>query len=170
MVGKREQSALWDLLGHNATYNRAVATLDANSLWCDGPGAKRVRRGCEDGHAGCAHDYFFCHVPHLGQTEGSRFAALAYERGRVEAAALRAARARARGRRLLRGRAIQNIMYAGMERRLELIQELRLEAEEKAMHERMKMKLREWQVSAKELHIAVLAAGLQVPLRPSWLN
>ena len=51
VVGKREQSALWDLLGHNATYNRAVATLDANSLWCDGPGARRVRRGCEDGHA-----------------------------------------------------------------------------------------------------------------------
>ena len=35
--------------------------------------------------------------------------------------------------RLLRGRAIQNIMYEGKERRLELIHELRLEAEEKAM-------------------------------------
>ena len=87
VVGKREQSALWDLLGHNATYNRAVATLDANSLWCYGPGAKRVRRGCEDGHAGCAHDYFFCHVTHFGHNARSRFAALTYERGRVEAAA-----------------------------------------------------------------------------------
>ena len=44
------------------------------------------------------------------------------------------------------------------------------DAEEKVMHERMKAKLREWQVSVKELHNAVLAAGLQVPARPSWLN
>ena len=44
------------------------------------------------------------------------------------------------------------------------------EADEKSMHDRMKMKLREWKVSVKELHNAVLAAGLQVPGRPSWLN
>ena len=44
------------------------------------------------------------------------------------------------------------------------------EAEEEAAHQRMKRKLGEWQVSVKELHNAVLAAGLQVPARPSWLN
>ena len=44
------------------------------------------------------------------------------------------------------------------------------DAEQKVIHERMKTKLREWQVSVKELHNAVLAAGLQVPARPSWLS
>ena len=39
------------------------------------------------GDAGCAHDYFFCHVTHFGHNARSRFAALTYERGRVEAAA-----------------------------------------------------------------------------------
>ena len=44
------------------------------------------------------------------------------------------------------------------------------DARDKVIHERMKAKLREWQVSVRELHNAVLAAGLQIPARPSWLN
>ena len=44
------------------------------------------------------------------------------------------------------------------------------EADEKTMQDRMKMKLRDWKVSVRELHDAVVAAGLQVPARPSWLN
>ena len=44
------------------------------------------------------------------------------------------------------------------------------DARDKVIHERMKAKLREWQVSVRELHNAVLAADLQVPARPSWLN
>ena len=44
------------------------------------------------------------------------------------------------------------------------------EAEENAIHMRMKKKLAEWKVSVKELHDTVLVAGLQVPSRPSWLN
>ena len=44
------------------------------------------------------------------------------------------------------------------------------EVDEKSVHERMKMKLREFQVTVRELHNASLAAGLPVPGRPSWLN
>jgi len=43
-------------------------------------------------------------------------------------------------------------------------------ADESAIHERMKTYVRQWQVTVRELHNATLAAGLQVPGRPSWLN
>ena len=62
--------------GFHAINLQAIADTDGRIIYCDVGNVP-----------GCAHDSFFCHVPHLGQTEGSRFAALAYERGRVEAAA-----------------------------------------------------------------------------------
>ena len=35
---------------------------------------------------------------------------------------------------------------------------------------RMQACLRQWKVTVRELHNATLAAGLPVPVRPSWLN
>ena len=44
------------------------------------------------------------------------------------------------------------------------------DAEPSLIRSRMQACLRQWKVTSRELHNATLAAGLPVPVRPSWLN
>lgn len=95
IVGKREQSALWHLLGRNATLASAVRVAQARSLWCIEGNEGRRREGCGH-HTGCAADYFFCHLPHYPHGEtirrpenvSLRAWGLRYEARQVEAAAV----------------------------------------------------------------------------------
>ena len=92
--GKREQSALWDVLSGSDKHDSAVATVPSKTIYClphgggEVGGSKKQRsRWCSAGQVGCGSDFFFCHIPHYPHNTSVRQAASRVEREAVESAA-----------------------------------------------------------------------------------